>query len=63
MGLLSSDGSEMAFDEEAFRAAKEEEDRKRIERVREVKRGLERWKGWKVDIVDVRAGMGGVFDV
>lgn len=64
LGLLGSDdGSEVAFDEEAFRAAREEEDRKRIERVREVKRGLKRWEGWRADVVDVRAGMGGVFDV
>lgn len=51
------------FDEDAFRAAQEEEQRRRIERVREVKRGLKNWEGWRVDIVDVRAGLGGVFEV
>ncbi|ORY13148.1 M protein repeat protein-like protein [Clohesyomyces aquaticus] len=51
------------FDEEAFRAAQEEEGRKRIERVREVKRGLKDWAGWRGDYVDVRAGWGGVFEV
>jgi len=51
------------FDEEAFRKAQEEEGRKRIERVREVKRGLGAYKGWRVDFVDVRVGMGGVFDI
>lgn len=52
MGLLSEDG----FDEEAFRLAQEEDAKRRIERVKEVKRGLDQWKGWKLDLVDVRAG-------
>ena len=52
MGLLSEDG----FDEEAFRLAQEEDAKRRIERVKEVKRGLEQWKGWRLDLVDVRAG-------
>ncbi|CAD6574108.1 MAG: hypothetical protein ASARMPREDX12_006383 [Alectoria sarmentosa] len=54
------------FDEDAFRLAQEEEARKRVERVREVKRGLKDWEGWKMDIVDVRAGGGGageMFDI
>ncbi|KAF1962169.1 hypothetical protein CC80DRAFT_499587 [Byssothecium circinans] len=51
------------FDEEAFKKAQEEENRKRIERVREIKRGLEGYRGWRVDVVDVRVGMGGVFDI
>jgi len=62
--LLSDDGAE--FDEEAFRRAQEEEGRKRVERVREVKRGLKAWEGWRMDLVDVRVGVGGlgeVFDV
>lgn len=62
-GLLSDDGDDFAFDEDAFRVAQEEEARKRIERVKEVKRGLENFKGWRVDIVDMRVGMGGVVDV
>lgn len=55
-----------AFDEDAFRLAQEEEARKRVERVREVKRGLKEWEGWRMDIVDVRAGGGGageIFDI
>ena len=52
MGLLSEDG----FDEEAFRLAQEEDAKRRIERVKEVKRGLDQWKGWRLDLVDVRAG-------
>ncbi len=62
--LLSDD--EDGFDEEAFRQAQEEEGRKRLERVREVKRGLKEWEGWRMDIVDVRVGGGGageIFDV
>ncbi|KAF2201643.1 hypothetical protein GQ43DRAFT_455625 [Delitschia confertaspora ATCC 74209] len=51
------------FDEDAFRLAQEEEQRKRLERVREVKRGLKNWEGWRADFVDVRAGWGGVFEV
>lgn len=63
--LLSDDGDE-GFDEEAFRQAQEEESRKRIERVKEVKRGLKEWEGWRMDVVDVRTGGGGageIFDV
>lgn len=52
VGLLSEDG----FDEEAFRLAQEEDAKRRIERVKDVKRGLDQWKGWKLDLVDVRAG-------
>lgn len=66
LGLLSEDG----FDEDAFARAHEEEGKKRIERIREVKRGLEQWRGWRVDLVDMRqGGLGGnawtgpVFDV
>ncbi|KAF6232761.1 hypothetical protein HO173_008975 [Letharia columbiana] len=51
------------FDEDAFRLAQEEEARKRVERVREVKRGLKDWEGWRMDIVDVRAGGGGAGDI
>jgi hypothetical protein len=31
--------------------------------VREVKRGLVQYKGWRADFVDVRVGMGGVFEI
>ena len=54
------------FDEEAFRLAKEEEAKKRIERVRELKRELKDWKGWRMDIADIRVGStvtGEIFDV
>ncbi|KAJ4305698.1 hypothetical protein N0V90_001229 [Kalmusia sp. IMI 367209] len=51
------------FDEDAFRQAQEEEGKKRIERIREIKRGLAAYKGWRADFVDVRVGMGGVFDL
>lgn len=59
------------FDEEAFaRAQAEEEARKRVEWVREVKRKLREWKGWRLDLVDSRAGaegagvgMGEIFEV
>jgi hypothetical protein len=60
---LGSLDDDFEFDEDAFRAAQEEEQRKRIERVREVKRGLKNWEGWRADLVDVRAGYGGVFEV
>ncbi|KAL8906102.1 MAG: hypothetical protein Q9207_002234 [Kuettlingeria erythrocarpa] len=66
LGLLSDDGDD-DLDEEAFRRAQEEESRKRIERVREVKRGLKEWEGWRMDVVDVRSGggpgAGEIFDV
>jgi myosin heavy subunit len=51
------------FDEDAFRKAQEEDAKRRIERVREVKRGLKNWEGWRADFVDVKAGWGGVFEV
>ncbi|KAI9669950.1 MAG: hypothetical protein M1831_006986 [Alyxoria varia] len=52
------------FDEAAFAAAQEAEAKARLERVKEIKRGLGGWKGWRVDMVDVRGGaMAGVFDV
>ena len=60
------DGVDDDFDEDSFRLAQEEEAKKRLERVREIKRGLKDWEGWKMDIVDVRAGGGGageIFDV
>ena len=54
LGLLSEDGDE--FDPEAFRLAQEEEAKRRIERVKEVKRGLDKWRGWRVDIAEMRQG-------
>lgn len=61
---FSDEEGSFAFDEEAFRVAQEEEARVRLERVREVKRRLPEWKGWRVDLVDLRGGsMAGVFEV
>jgi hypothetical protein len=54
---------EFEIDEDAFRQAQEEEAKKRLERVRENKRGLVQFKGWRADFVDVRVGMGGVFEI
>lgn len=62
-GEFMDDDAAFEFDEDAFRLAQEEEARKRVERVREVKRGLEKWRGWRVDLVPERQGMGGVFDI
>jgi chromosome segregation ATPase len=56
LGLLSDDG----FDEDAFRLAQEEDAKRRVERVKEVKRSLEQWRGWRMDIADLRRnGIGG----
>ena len=58
LGLLSEDGDE--FDPDAFRLAQEEDAKRRIERVKEVKRGLDKWKGWRLDIAEMRQqGIGG----
>lgn len=59
------DSADDGFDEEAFRQAQEEEAKRRVERVKEVKRGLKEWEGWRMDIVDVRVGGGAgeIFDV
>jgi hypothetical protein len=47
------------FDEAAFaRAQREEEMKKMVEHVREVKRGLGKWKGWRLDLADTRRGEG-----
>lgn len=60
MGLMSDDGFD--FDEDAFRAAQENDATARLERVKEVKRGLVQWKGWRMDIAELRNGWGGVFE-
>ena len=64
LGLLSEDGDE-DFDPAAFQKAQEEEGKKRLERIREVKRGLEDWRGWRVDLTEVRGagGQGGFGEV
>jgi hypothetical protein len=56
-GLLDDDGA-LDFDEDAFRRAHEEEAKQRIERIKEVKRGLKNWEGWRLDLVDNRRGGG-----
>ena len=64
MDLMEGDDDD--FDEDAFRMAQEEEGKRRVERIREVKRGLKDWEGWRMDIVDSRVGGGGageIFDV
>ena len=59
LGLLSEDDDD-DFDPDAFRLAQEEEGKRRIERVKEVKRGLEKWRGWRVDLVEVRSNNVGI---
>ncbi len=63
--LLEDDGDD--FDEEAFRKAHEAEGMREIERVRGIKRGLDKWKGYRVDLVDMRRsvgeGYGEIFEV
>ena len=65
-GLLDDD-ADADFDEDAFRLAHEEEAKKRIERIKEVKRGLKNWEGWRLDLVDNRRGggegVGEIFDI
>lgn len=65
-GLLEDD-EDMDFDEDAFRLAQEEEAKKRIERVKEVKRALKNWEGWRLDLVENRRGggegVGEIFEV
>lgn len=63
---------DLAFDEEAFAVAqREEEARKMVEHVRDVKRKLRDWEGWRLDLVDARksaagmmgSGFGEIFEV
>lgn len=69
--LLSEENFDDDFDEDAFaRAQAEEEGRKRVEWAREIKSKLNDWKGWRLDLVDSRAGaegahvgMGEIFEV
>lgn len=63
---LLDDGDD-DFDEDAFRRAREEEELKRIERIKEVKRGLKAYEGWRLDLVESRMGggegIGDIFDI
>lgn len=65
-GLLDDDEL-MDFDEEAFRKAQQEDAMKRIERVKEIKRGLKDWEGWMLDLVENRRaggeGVGEIFEI
>lgn len=64
-GFLEDD--DMEFDEEAFRRAQEEDAKRRIERIKEIKRGLKNWEGWRLDLADSRRGggygVGEVFEI
>jgi len=66
-GGLLEDDEEMEFNEEAFRLAQEEEAKNRIERVKELKRSLKNWEGWRLDLVENRKGggegVGEIFEV
>lgn len=53
------DDDDLEFDEEAFRRAQQEEAKRRLERIKELKRGLKNWEGWRLDLVDGRRGGGG----
>lgn len=65
-GFLDDNG-DMDFDEDAFRRAQEEEARQRLERVRETKRALKNWDGWRLDLVESRQGgaegIGPIFEI
>ncbi|PKY05074.1 hypothetical protein P168DRAFT_268023 [Aspergillus campestris IBT 28561] len=69
--LLSEENFDDEFDEDEFaRAQAEEEGRKRVAWVREIKTKLRDWQGWRLDLVDSRAGaegagvgMGEMFEV
>ncbi len=70
--LLQELDDDAEFDEEAFVIAqREEEARKMVEHVREVKKKLRDWEGWRLDLVDARrsaagtlgAGIGEIFEV
>jgi hypothetical protein len=67
-GLLDGgDDEDLAFDEAAFRQAQEEDAKRRLERVRELKRGLSAHQGFRVDLVELRrnggGGLGDIFEV
>ncbi|KAI2697863.1 hypothetical protein CBS147326_4779 [Penicillium roqueforti] len=69
--LVSEENLDDEFDEDAFaRALAEEEARKRVEWMRDIKSKLRDWNGWRLDLVDSRAGaegagvgMGEIFEV
>ena len=61
------DDDDMDFDEDAFKQAHEQEAKDRIERIKEIKRSLKHWEGWRLDLVDMRKGgghgLGEIFEV
>ncbi|POS69181.1 hypothetical protein DHEL01_v212427 [Diaporthe helianthi] len=63
-GFLDDDDD---FDEDAFRKAQEETAKARIERIKEIKRGLKNWEGWRLDLVEGRRGggegLGEIFEI
>lgn len=69
--LLAEENLQDDYDEAEYRRAQaEEEARKRVEWVREIKRKLRDWNGWRLDLVNSRAGaegagvgMGEIFEV
>lgn len=68
--LLEEYDDDAGFDEAAFaHAQREEEARQMVERVREIKRGLKQWTGYRLDLVDARrvggggVGVGEIFEV
>ncbi|CRK38443.1 hypothetical protein BN1708_007766 [Verticillium longisporum] len=64
-GFLEDD--DMDFDEDAFRRAQADDAKARIERIKDIKRGLKNWEGWRLDLVEIRRGgeegHGEVFEV
>ncbi|CAG7924545.1 unnamed protein product [Penicillium olsonii] len=69
--LVSEENLDDEFDESAFAIAQaEEEGRKRVAWMRDIKSKLRDWNGWRLDLVDSRAGaegagvgMGEIFEV
>jgi predicted nucleic acid-binding Zn-ribbon protein len=69
--LVSEENLDDEFDESAFALAQaEEEGRKRVAWMRDIKSKLRDWNGWRLDLVDSRAGaegagvgMGEIFEV
>ena len=53
------DDDDIEFDEEAFKRAQQEDAKRRLERIKDLKRGLKNWEGWRLDLVDGRRGGGG----
>ncbi|KAM0333386.1 hypothetical protein ACHAQA_002047 [Verticillium albo-atrum] len=55
------------FDEDAFRQAQADDAKARLERIKDIKRGLKNWEGWRLDLVEIRRGgeegHGEVFEV